>query len=69
MERLKANNTAKCISIQIVNSTNAENGSMIATYLRKNGYIISGREVVQGSQKGIHINAEGPCLTLAIGSL
>lgn len=69
MEKLKVNNTAKCISIQIVNSANEENGSMIANYLRKNGYIISGREVIQGSQKGIEVNAEGPCVKLTIGTL
>lgn len=69
MEKLQANNPAKCISIQIINSSNAENGSTIANYLRKNGYVISGREVISGNQDGVRINAEGPCIKLSIGNL
>lgn len=69
MEKMQANNPAKCVTIQIVNNSNAENGYKIANYLRQNGYVISGREVVRGTQKGIQIDAAGPCIKLAIGSL
>lgn len=69
LEKLQANNTAKCVTIQIINSTNAENGFRIANYLRKNGYVISGREVVSGTQRGIQIDASGPCVKLAVGDL
>jgi hypothetical protein len=69
MVKMQANNPAKCVSIRIVSSTNAENGSRIANYLRKNGYVISGREVVAGTQKGIQVDASGPCIKLAIGAL
>ncbi|MCW3109438.1 MAG: hypothetical protein JWQ09_3944 [Segetibacter sp.] len=69
LEKSQANNPAKCISIQIIDNSNAENGFRIANYLRKNGYVISGREVIQGSQKGIQINATGPCIKLTVGDL
>jgi hypothetical protein len=64
-----SNTTTKCVSVKIVNSSNAENGFKIANYLRKNGYIISGREVIGGSQKGIQITTAGPCLKLTIGTM
>ena len=69
LKKLESDNVAKCVSIRIVNTSNAENGNMIAKFLRKNGYIISGREIVQGSQNGITIDAEGTCLRLVIGNL
>lgn len=69
LKKMVANNPSKCVSIQIINSDNAENGSRIATYFRNNGYVISGREVISGSQKGIQIDATGSCISLAIGSL
>ena len=68
-ETQQVNNFTKCISIQIVDNSNVENASVIANYLRRNGYIISGREIVPGSRKGIQINAEGPCIKLTIGTL
>ncbi len=69
LEKLQANNPTKCISIQIINNSNAENGFMIANYLRNNGYVISGREVVAGSQKGIQVDATGTCIKLSVGDL
>lgn len=65
----EANIAANCISIQIIDNSNAENGNKIANYLRKNGYVISGREVVKGRQQGIKIVSNGPCIKLAIGKL
>jgi predicted RecB family endonuclease len=69
MEKAYAPNSAKCVSIRIVSSSNAENGYKIAKFLRANGYVISGREVVKGNQDGIKITTVGPCIKLAIGTL
>ena len=69
IEKMQANNWTKCVTIKIVNNSNAKNGSKIANYLRKNGYSISGREVINGTLRGIQINATGACIQLTIGTL
>jgi hypothetical protein len=68
-QKNESNKPVNCISIQIIDDSNAENGNKIAGYLRKNGYIISGREVVKGTQKGVKMMSNGPCMKLAIGTL
>jgi hypothetical protein len=69
LEKVQSNTSSNCVQVRIVNSSNAGNGSKIANYLRKNGYVISGREVVQGNQKGIEVKGGGPCIKLTIGTL
>ncbi|GEO08554.1 hypothetical protein [Segetibacter aerophilus] len=68
-EKTESGIAVKCVSIQIVNRINADNGHKIAKFLRENGYVISGREVVKGTQNGIKLTSVGPCLKLSIGAL
>jgi hypothetical protein len=68
-EKTIANHAARCVAIRIVNRRNAENGFKIANYLRKNGFVISGREIIKGNEKGIHIEAAAPCIRLTVGNL
>ncbi len=68
-EKAQLSTASKCVTVRIVNSRNADNGFKIANYLRRNGFVISGREVVKGTQKGIQIDAAGPCIKLVIGNL
>jgi hypothetical protein len=68
-EKTDDSNVARCVTIKIVNRSNARNGNKIARFLMKNGLIISGREVVKGTQNGIKIISTGPCVQLSIGAL
>jgi hypothetical protein len=66
--RLGANMTAKCVKIRKARTSNVTNPFAIADYLRKKGYIISGREDVSQTQQGFGIATNGDCLVVTIGS-
>ncbi|MDB5249864.1 MAG: hypothetical protein JWQ40_4258 [Segetibacter sp.] len=68
-EKNKNKNASNCIQIQKTNTSNVENAFAIAKFLNSNGFIISGRLTVPGSQEGFHIEAVGSCIKLTIGSL
>lgn len=67
--KAKLNNQTKCIQIRKTQTSNIDNGFEIATFLKQKGYVISGREVVNASIKGILIDAGASCIKLTIGNL
>lgn len=69
LKKIKANNTTNCIHLQMANNSNVENMVEITNYLRNNGYVIAGREVIAGEHKGIQIDATGTCIYLVIGKI
>jgi len=69
LEKTKANNSSNCVQIRKTSSSNVSNAFEVADFLKKHGYIISGRMTTGSTQKGIAINAVGSCLTVTIGSM
>lgn len=59
----------KCVKIFKTNSSNLKNAFSIATFLRKKGYTIAGREKINDDLKGINIAATNNCITITIGIL
>jgi hypothetical protein len=68
-EKARANSKANCVQVLKSSSGNVENWVEVVNYLKRHGYVISGREVVPGNVKGLHINASGSCIKLTIGVL
>jgi type IV secretory pathway VirB10-like protein len=68
-QREKAGHVSKCVKIRQTASSNVNNGFKIAEQLRANGYIISGRETIQGVVKGITVQANKDCMVVTVGSL
>lgn len=68
-KRASLNNQTKCIQIRKTQASNIDNGFEIATFLKQNGFIISGREVVSSNNTGISIDASESCIKLTIGTL
>jgi len=67
-EKTRLNNKTNCIQIRKTN-TGVENGLKIANFLKAHGFVISGREVIQSTVKGVHIDASSACIKLTIGNL
>jgi hypothetical protein len=68
-EKARVNSKANCVQVLKTSSGNVENWLEVVNYLKSHGFVISGREVVPGNVKGIHINASGSCVKLTIGVL
>jgi hypothetical protein len=58
-QRLSSNIAGKCVKIRKASNSNVTNPFAIADYLRKKGYIISGREEVAQSQQGFGVATNG----------
>lgn len=67
IEKNKRNNLMNCVKIQKTSSSNVLNWEAVSAFLRKTGFIISGRETVNTVVKGVQIENSGQCLTLTIG--
>jgi hypothetical protein len=68
-EKARVNSRANCVQVLKTSSGNVENWLEVVNYLKSHGFVISGREVVSGNVKGVHINASGSCIKLTIGVL
>ncbi len=70
VQKLRFNNTTKCIQIAKTGTSNVANAFDMADFLTRSGYAISGRKIVGSSNKGVAIDIEkSGCITLIIGSM
>lgn len=67
-EKAKRNAKTNCIQIFKTSISNVA-GFNIADFLQGKGFIIAGRRILPGQQKGIKVDASGSCISLIIGSL
>ncbi|WP_207495696.1 hypothetical protein [Aridibaculum aurantiacum] len=68
-QREKSALAGKCVKIRQTANSNVQDGFKIAGFLKSNGYIISGRETVSKTIKGIAVTAGADCMAVTIGSL
>ena len=68
-KRAQSGSKMKCVKIRQTAGSNVINGFEIAGVLKSNGYIISGRETVNGIVSGILVSEGSECLLVTVGSL
>ncbi len=68
-EKKRTVNQLNCVQIRKTSNSNVTNAFKIAELLKSRGYIISGRIVIPGNQKGIKITTQSGCIQLTIGKL
>jgi hypothetical protein len=56
-----------CIKVQKTISSNISNWISITPFLQKNGFVISGREIVAEDVEGWLLSAKGECVVLTVG--
>jgi curved DNA-binding protein CbpA len=68
---LKGSGNGRFNSIQVIktNTSNVTNAFSIATYLRNNGFTITGREITYTKREGINIETSGGSIKVIIGTL
>ncbi len=68
-QKRSLNSATKCVQIRKTMQSNVKNAFAMAAYLKTKGFVISGRETISGTQKGILIDATGSCVKVTIGNL
>lgn len=68
-ERSKNNYNTNCITVRKTKVSNIVSDLPITTFLQKNGFVISGRELVSENFKGYRVEFNGVCMKLIIGEL
>jgi hypothetical protein len=67
-EEIRLNATSHCIQIRKAENSNVTNAFKLASFLQMRGYVISGRQTVKASVKGIAIQPNGGCISVTIGT-
>jgi len=67
-EGLKRNSLYKCVKLLKTKTSNISNWDELSVFLRQNGFIIAGREVVNKEVNGIEMDVTGECLLLTVGN-
>lgn len=68
-EKEKFNSKSNCVQVIKTASSNIQNAFLLADFLRKQGYIISGRETIRSTSSGINIDAKNSCIKVIMGTL
>jgi hypothetical protein len=68
-EKKRTHNKLNCVQVRKTSNSNVTNAFKIAELLKARGYIISGRIIIPGNQKGMKITTQSGCIQLTIGKL